>query len=129
MQKLLRNNKGFTLVEVIVVAVIVLVLAAVAIPLYNGYINDSRKASAENIAGSIASSAGAATQQGGGPAPGAVVAGGYVTMTTPANAGVGGNISILIPKGFTANAYADGTVVVSFLSGKNEASVVATFGK
>jgi len=62
MQKLLKNNKGFTLVEVIVVAVIVLVLAAVAIPLYNGYIRDSRQASVENAAGAIASGCGAAVQ-------------------------------------------------------------------
>lgn len=57
------NNKGFTLVEVIVVAVIVAVLAAVAIPLYNGYINDSRLNVAENIGGSVASACGATVQQ------------------------------------------------------------------
>jgi len=62
MQKLLKNNKGFTLVEVIVVAVIVLVLAAVAIPLYNGYIQDSRRNTASNIAGTLASGFGACIQ-------------------------------------------------------------------
>jgi prepilin-type N-terminal cleavage/methylation domain-containing protein len=64
MQKYLRNNKGFTLVEVIVVAVIVLILAAVAIPLYNGYIQDARVASVENAAGAVASAMGAAVQTG-----------------------------------------------------------------
>jgi len=64
MQKYLKNNKGFTLVEVIVVAVIVLVLAAVAIPLYNGYVRDSRIAVLENTAGSIASGIGAAVSTG-----------------------------------------------------------------
>lgn len=59
-----KNQKGFTLVEVIVVAVIVAVLAAVAIPLYNGYIRDSRINVANNIAGSVASAAGATFQQG-----------------------------------------------------------------
>ena len=54
-KKIHRNQKGFTLVEVIVVAVIVAVLAAVAIPLYLGYVNDSRLNSAENAAGSAAS--------------------------------------------------------------------------
>ncbi|MDR2578671.1 MAG: prepilin-type N-terminal cleavage/methylation domain-containing protein [Chitinispirillales bacterium] len=62
MQKYLRNNKGFTLVEVIVVAVIVLILAAVAIPLYNGYIKDSRVSVASSTAGTIASALGAAVQ-------------------------------------------------------------------
>jgi prepilin-type N-terminal cleavage/methylation domain-containing protein len=62
MQKYLRNNKGFTLVEVIVVAVIVLILAAVAIPLYNGYIRDSRASTASSVAGTIASAMGACIQ-------------------------------------------------------------------
>ena len=68
MMKCLRvtsgNNKGFTLVEVIVVAVIVLILAAVAIPLYNGYIRDARQASVENAAGALATALGGAVQSG-----------------------------------------------------------------
>lgn len=59
-----RKEKGFTLVEVIVVAVIVAVLAAVAIPLYMGYIKDSRINVGNNIAGTISGAAGASTQQG-----------------------------------------------------------------
>ncbi len=62
MLKTLKNQKGFTLVEVIVVAVIVLILAAVAIPLYNGYIKDSRQNVANNTAGSVASAFAAAKQ-------------------------------------------------------------------
>lgn len=61
---MVKNQKGFTLVEVIVVAVIVAVLAAVAIPLYNGYIRDSRYNVACNVAGSVASACGATLQQG-----------------------------------------------------------------
>jgi type IV pilus assembly protein PilA len=64
MQKLLKNNKGFTLVEVIVVAVIVLILAAVAIPLYQGYITESRRSVSENTAGGIAGALSAAVQAG-----------------------------------------------------------------
>ena len=61
---MLKNQKGFTLVEVIVVAVIVAVLAAVAIPLYMGYIRDSRIDVGNNVGGTLASAAGATTQQG-----------------------------------------------------------------
>ncbi|MDR2727944.1 MAG: prepilin-type N-terminal cleavage/methylation domain-containing protein [Chitinispirillales bacterium] len=64
MTKLLKNNKGFTLVEVIVVAVIVLILAAVAIPLYQGYIKDSKTAVANNLAGTVASALGTGIQVG-----------------------------------------------------------------
>jgi prepilin-type N-terminal cleavage/methylation domain-containing protein len=39
---------GFTLIEVIVVAVIIAVLSAVAIPLYGGYLRDARRDLAKN---------------------------------------------------------------------------------
>lgn len=39
---LIHGGRGFTLVEVIIVAVIVSVLAAVGIPMYRGYLRDSR---------------------------------------------------------------------------------------
>ncbi len=52
-------QKGFTLVEVIVVAVIIAVLAGVAVPLYLGYVEDSRENSAANAAGAIATFCGA----------------------------------------------------------------------
>ncbi len=105
MLRKIKDQKGFTLVEVIVVAVIVLVLAAVAIPLYNGYIEDSRTNVANNLAGSVASGFGAALQQGNTPAN---------TWITAATASASGKISIpnadatnaaaniiTIPKGYT----------------------------
>ena len=106
MCKSLKNNKGFTLVEVIVVAVIVLILAAVAIPLYNGYIEDARKSSVENVAGSIAGAMGAGYQMlntdptitpsgasiGGADAIALVIAGNNIATNT-----------IMIPKGMGFN--------------------------
>jgi len=102
MQKLLKNNKGFTLVEVIVVAVIVLILAAVAIPLYNGYIADSRRNTASNIAGSIASALGALVQAGTAAqltaAESAFDAAGNATAAVPVTVGTGNQI--IVPKNF-----------------------------
>jgi prepilin-type N-terminal cleavage/methylation domain-containing protein len=57
---MLRNKKGFTLVEVIVVAVIVAILASVAVPLYLGYVESSRLNVCENAAGAAAAYLGAA---------------------------------------------------------------------
>ncbi|MDR2727863.1 MAG: prepilin-type N-terminal cleavage/methylation domain-containing protein [Chitinispirillales bacterium] len=122
MTKLLKNNKGFTLVEVIVVAVIVLILAAVAIPLYNGYIEDSRRAALENACGAIASAAGAAIQSDGGISTNSPVSG---DATSPANVIVmttstGAGTQVLVPKGMTATWNAT-TVTMTY----NNATVAA----
>ena len=50
-------RKGFTLIEVLVVAVIVAILAAVAIPAYNAYIRGSKEKVALNFAATVAQSA------------------------------------------------------------------------
>ena len=84
LNKIRKNNKGFTLVEVIVVAVIVAVLALVAIQLYQGYVTESRQNTAENLGASAASFAQSAINSG--IAPASIVslgAGGTWTFTLP----------------------------------------------
>ncbi|MFH1762339.1 MAG: prepilin-type N-terminal cleavage/methylation domain-containing protein [bacterium] len=83
--KRLKSKKGFTLVEVIVVAVIVAVLAAVAIPLYLNYVTNARLQVAENGAGSLASFCGACINSGAAVTPIADVAAGTKILCNPTN--------------------------------------------
>lgn len=53
MLKKLKNKKGFTLIEIIVVIVILAVLMAVAVPSVLGYINEGNNAKYETIARSV----------------------------------------------------------------------------
>jgi prepilin-type N-terminal cleavage/methylation domain-containing protein len=46
----MKNQKGITLVEIIVVAVIVGILSSVGIPIYAGYIRDQRQSTVDNFA-------------------------------------------------------------------------------
>jgi prepilin-type N-terminal cleavage/methylation domain-containing protein len=46
----LSGYKGFTIIEVIIVAVIVAVLASVGIPMYRGYIMGQRQTTVNNLA-------------------------------------------------------------------------------
>ena len=50
----IRPDRGFTLVEVIVTAVIVVILSGVAIPNYIGYINQTRRDAVEGLAATAA---------------------------------------------------------------------------
>jgi type IV pilus assembly protein PilA len=80
-RKMMKNEKGFTLVEVIVVAVIVAVLAAVAIPLYLGYIESSKVNMANNTASSAATYLGAARNSSAAGPFASLAAGGTWTYT------------------------------------------------
>lgn len=49
----LRNKKGFTLIEIIVVIVILAVLMAVAVPSVMSYMNEGQKAKYESVARTV----------------------------------------------------------------------------
>lgn len=58
MSRWLKNRKsGFTMVELMVVVIIVAILSAVAVPLYTGYIKNSRKSEATARLGAILTAA------------------------------------------------------------------------
>ena len=50
------NQKGFTLMELMVVIVIVAILAAVAVPLYINYVNDAKRSEAKGAIGAVITS-------------------------------------------------------------------------
>jgi prepilin-type N-terminal cleavage/methylation domain-containing protein len=50
-----RNQRGFTLMELMVVIVIVAILAAVAVPLYINYVNDAKRSEAKGAIAAIIS--------------------------------------------------------------------------
>lgn len=54
-----RNKKGFTLVEAIVTAVIIAILAGTAITLYNAYVTQARQEAVTNMAQTAAAAANA----------------------------------------------------------------------
>lgn len=49
----MRNRKGFTLVELMIVVIIIGILTAVGVPLYMGYVRSAKAASAQAIIGTI----------------------------------------------------------------------------
>lgn len=98
----MKNRKGFTMIELMVVVVIVAILAAIAIPLYGKYIKNSRTTEATGRVGEIFTAAKAWAQEhpdGSGNPTWPAAAGGIVDLTATENftyaiqAGGGANAS------------------------------------
>lgn len=53
MEERLRDRRAFTLVKLMVVLAILVILAAVAVPLYTGFINEGRRAEARGAIAAI----------------------------------------------------------------------------
>ena len=53
MQSQKRDQRGFTLMELMVVIVIVAILAAVAVPLYINYVKDAQRTEAKGAVGAV----------------------------------------------------------------------------
>ncbi len=53
MSKFLKSQKGFTLVEILVVVIIVAILAAIAVPIYMRYVEKARSTEAQSSLSSI----------------------------------------------------------------------------
>jgi prepilin-type N-terminal cleavage/methylation domain-containing protein len=69
MQTQHRDERGFTLMELMVVIVIVAILAAVAVPLYINYVKDAQRTEAKGAIGAIVSAEQVHYQRSGGTGP------------------------------------------------------------
>jgi len=102
MNRFRSSHKGFTMIEMMVVVVIVGILAAIAIPLYGNYIKNSRVTEATSRIGEIVTSSKAWAQENQDASGNPIWpsgAGGIVTLSPTQNftyaisAGGGGNAS------------------------------------
>jgi prepilin-type N-terminal cleavage/methylation domain-containing protein len=56
---MIKYQQAFTLVEAVVAAVIMAILAAVAVPIYTGYVRDQQQTTVDNLAETAAAAANA----------------------------------------------------------------------
>ncbi|MBI2875598.1 MAG: prepilin-type N-terminal cleavage/methylation domain-containing protein [Candidatus Tectomicrobia bacterium] len=83
-RNVLREQRGFTLVELMVVLIVIAVLAAVAVPLYTGYVNQARANEAVQGIGAIAQAA-ESRRAAIGTYPGTLTVANYITVAGTAN--------------------------------------------
>jgi len=55
MLKMFKNQKGFSLIELLVVVVIIAILAAIAVPIYMNYVRNARSTEAQSAIAAIRS--------------------------------------------------------------------------
>jgi MSHA pilin protein MshA len=99
---MLKTQKGFTLIELVIVIVILGILAAVAIPKYIGLQSDARVAAVKGLYGTVRSSS-------------AMVHAAYLAKdTNPATIAVEGGGNITIANGYPAEAIGGIDTAVQF---------------